>query len=211
MPRVGAILGAFIMQLYEHGLNIKRVHLVGQSLGAHIAGFAGRYINENHPKGEKIGRISGLDPAGPLYWKVLTIFENPYSLRASDADVVDCIHSNGGYLGTANNIGTVDFLVNGGSYQEYCGQFNSSFRFISERKKKKSVGMLGLKCDFLDICNHAFSSIFYQVTIGSKEYKASKSADSCQDVIVFGDQFDGNASGVYYVLTENNYPFKSIC
>lgn len=137
VPRVGAILGAFIMQLYEHGLDLKRVHLVGQSLGAHIAGFAGRYINENHPRGEKIGRISGLDPAGPLYWKVLTIFENPYSLRASDADVVDCIHSNGGYLGTANNIGTVDFLVNGGSYQEYCGQFNSSFRFISERKRRK--------------------------------------------------------------------------
>ena len=82
---VGKQISLLINAINQH-LNFEPAsyHLIGFSLGAHIAGFAGSEI-------KNISRITGLDPASPL-------FEN-YSVRArldpSDAKFVDVIHSNG--------------------------------------------------------------------------------------------------------------------
>lgn len=88
-----------------------RFHLIGFSLGAHVAGFAGQEITN-------ISRITGLDPASPL-------FEGyPVNVRLdpSDAKFVDVIHSNGdgfirGGLGVYEPMGSVDFYPNGGRVQ----------------------------------------------------------------------------------------------
>lgn len=66
------------------GLELSRVHLIGFSLGAHVSGFAG-----SDSPGLK--RITGLDPAGPLFEA-----QHPKArLDSSDANFVDVIHSNG--------------------------------------------------------------------------------------------------------------------
>lgn len=41
------------------------VHLVGFSLGAHVAAISGHFIVTSTNSEELVGRISGLDPAGP--------------------------------------------------------------------------------------------------------------------------------------------------
>ena len=41
------------------------IHLVGHSLGGHIAGFAGKKLWALRQ--EKVGRITALDPAEPLF------------------------------------------------------------------------------------------------------------------------------------------------
>jgi len=43
----------------------KMIHLIGHSLGCHVAGIAGKRMFAE--TGQKIGRISGLDPAAPSY------------------------------------------------------------------------------------------------------------------------------------------------
>ena len=46
-------------------LSLDKIHMVGHSLGGHVLGFAGKKLRlSNH---DKIGRITGLDPAEPLF------------------------------------------------------------------------------------------------------------------------------------------------
>lgn len=63
---------------------------IGHSLGAHIAGSAGR--NLQYKTNKLLPRITGLDPASPCFneGEVLT------GLARGDAVFVDIIHSNSG-------------------------------------------------------------------------------------------------------------------
>ncbi|GIY87028.1 pancreatic lipase-related protein 2, partial [Caerostris extrusa] len=65
------------------GVEMKRVHIIGHSLGAHTAGYAGERL-------PNLGRITGLDPAGPYFRKV----PRNVQLDDTDATFVDVIHSN---------------------------------------------------------------------------------------------------------------------
>ncbi|XP_065076755.1 uncharacterized protein LOC135700239 [Ochlerotatus camptorhynchus] len=112
---VGRQLAYLLKGLEKHNkLNMSRVHLIGFSLGSHVAGFAGMEL-----KG--LQRITGLDPAGPLFES-----QHPHArLDDTDAGFVDVIHSNGenlilGGLGSWQPMGTVDFYPNGGRVQHGC-------------------------------------------------------------------------------------------
>ncbi|XP_060804419.1 pancreatic lipase-related protein 2-like [Amyelois transitella] len=111
VPAVGQGLGQFIRYLISvTGARYEDIHLVGFSLGAHLVGNAGRELLG------RVARITGLDPAGPLW--VL----NANRLRPSDARYVEVIHTNGAYtgLGIGMSIGHADFYPNGGSFQPGC-------------------------------------------------------------------------------------------
>ncbi|XP_075970347.1 uncharacterized protein LOC142972864 isoform X2 [Anticarsia gemmatalis] len=112
---VGKQLAMLLQGFAKHiDLRFEDVHLIGFSLGAHVAGFAGSELRN-------ISRITGLDPAGPLFE-----FQDPRArLDRSDAKFVDVIHSNGetlilGGLGAAQPLGHVDFYPNGGRVQHGC-------------------------------------------------------------------------------------------
>lgn len=79
------------------------MHLIGFSLGAHVVGFTGK-------KFQGISRITGLDPAGPLYLEV----DESRRLTTTDAKFVDILHSDVLRCGFNRSLGHVDFYVNGG-------------------------------------------------------------------------------------------------
>lgn len=85
-----------------------RVHLIGHSLGAQIAGSAGRHYSRL-TGGRQILRVTGLDPANPCFYNGKTL----PGLSSRDAHYVDIIHSNPAYLGTAAQVGHADFYVEG--------------------------------------------------------------------------------------------------
>lgn len=83
------------------------IHIIGHSLGAHIAGSAG--IHFQHLTGKMIPRITGLDPANPCFNEG----EQLSGLSRGDATFVDIIHTNSRVLGKRAPIGDVDFYPNG--------------------------------------------------------------------------------------------------
>uniref|UniRef100_A0A2M4AG01 Putative lipase n=1 Tax=Anopheles triannulatus TaxID=58253 RepID=A0A2M4AG01_9DIPT len=121
---VGRQLALLLRLLRLHnGLRPSRVHLIGFSLGSHVAGFAGSEFSNVSGTGnaDSLWRITGLDPAGPLFEA------QPPEVRldAGDAQFVDVIHSNGenlilGGLGSWQPMGTVDYYPNGGRVQHGC-------------------------------------------------------------------------------------------
>ena len=77
----------FVDLIHETGLDPAKIHIVGHSLGSHVAAHIGRQIQRNGLG--KIGRISALDPAKPL-------FDSTDRIGKNDADFVDVIHTNAG-------------------------------------------------------------------------------------------------------------------
>ncbi|CAH1995326.1 unnamed protein product [Acanthoscelides obtectus] len=111
---VGQCVAVLAVSLVPLGISPTLVHVIGFSLGAHIAGFAGSHLN--NVLGYSFGRITGLDPALPLFAKS----SNDWKLDSSDAAFVDIIHTSSGTFGKIEATGHLDFYVNGGSLQPFC-------------------------------------------------------------------------------------------
>lgn len=152
------VVGAEIALMIETLQKLKDVspmdcHIIGHSLGAHIAGYAGERLN-------KLGRITGLDPAQPYFQYM------PPSVRLdkTDADFVDVIHTDSASikflaLGMSQAIGHVDFYPNNGMSQPGCtyAMFHSIFL----------EGLVDAARRFV-ACNHQRAVDFFTYSINYK-------------------------------------------
>lgn len=110
--KVATVLKEFIDWMLVEGASLDNIYMIGVSLGAHIAGFVGKMFNG------QLGRITGLDPAGPLFNG-----KPPEDrLDPGDAQFVDVIHSDTDALGYKEPLGNIDFYPNGGLDQPGCPQ-----------------------------------------------------------------------------------------
>ncbi|KAK2503251.1 hypothetical protein MC885_010234 [Smutsia gigantea] len=113
---VGAQVAQMLsMLLTNHSYSPSQVHLIGHSLGAHVAGEAGS-------KTPGLGRITGLDPVEASFQGT----PEEVRLDPSDADFVDVIHTDAAPLipfvgfGSSQLMGHLDFFPNGGEEMPGC-------------------------------------------------------------------------------------------
>lgn len=102
--------------LVDFKIKPDKIHIIGHSLGAHIASFVGKIYFDK--RGVKLGRITGNDPACPVFedwW-----YPGEERINKNVAKFVDIIHTNAGIYGIKNPAGHADFYPNGGKVQPGC-------------------------------------------------------------------------------------------
>ncbi|KAF4076417.1 hypothetical protein AMELA_G00215010 [Ameiurus melas] len=117
---VGREVAQFIDWLEVIGYPLEKLHVLGYSLGAHVAGIAGNLSNN------KVNRITGFDPAGPTFEHA----DKPNRLSPDDAKFVDVLHTNTRgspdlSIGIQRPVGHVDIYPNGGTFQPGCSLQNT--------------------------------------------------------------------------------------
>ncbi|GBP27134.1 Pancreatic triacylglycerol lipase [Eumeta japonica] len=181
VPAVGRGLGQFINFLHSMGLPYNNVHLVGFSLGSHLVGNAGRET------GGRVARVTGLDPAGPLWTS------SSERLRGTDGVYVEAIHTDGGYtvggLGIGTAIAQADFFPNGGISQPGC---------------------------LTNICNHNrawelfAASVSYNHLIGNQcDSNLQITLNTCRGAQLHmgNDNLNKRGNGMFRLDTDRRYPY----
>jgi predicted esterase len=74
-------VGETLVNLNEHGFDVKNILLIGFSLGAHLVGEVGRTVRDVSNKSLTLSKIVGLDPAGPGFFPL-----NPYLVALNKND-----------------------------------------------------------------------------------------------------------------------------
>jgi len=209
---VGKQVALLIDSINKEGITINNnTHLVGFSLGAHVSGFVGKEL-------KNLSRITGLDPAGPLFEG----YSPKVRLDKSDADYVDVIHSNGdsliiGGLGAWEPIGHVDFYPNGGRAQRGCQNLligglydfiysystkNESYRYLCNHRRayKLFTDSISPKCKFT-----AFPCDSYEKFESGQCFACNSEVGECGELGYRSNESPGRGS--LYLLTREEEPF----
>ncbi|XP_021949169.1 lipase member H [Folsomia candida] len=194
---VGEKIGEFLATLYKRDVvkDLGTVHIIGSSLGAHVAGIAGHILRSDYGLENKLGRITGLDPAGLFYRGRKAVDER---LDKDDANFVDVIHTNMGQLGLQEIIGHASFYPNGGRYQERCYSFSNPIAMIAEQ--------VSGRCSHLIAATYFKESIIEHTNITAckaeswDNYRALTRTTGCQERVSFGDSCPASARGLFYLM-----------
>ncbi|XP_013142799.1 PREDICTED: pancreatic lipase-related protein 2-like [Papilio polytes] len=193
--KVGATTAEYINKLSEAGLQLDKLHLIGHSLGSHVAGYTARDLKNKFNKTVK--RLTALDPAFPAFYPDGVVMEH---VCERDAEFVDVIHTDAGGYGAPVRTGTADFWPNGGRRtQPGCPRF----------------APVPLSDD--NLCSHWRSWRFYAESVRNPEAFPASPADSYQKfkdntkpevgMVYMGADCDLRAKGSYYLTTNASDPF----
>ncbi|XP_050310527.1 lipase member H-A-like [Anthonomus grandis grandis] len=184
---VGDAIANFLIQTR---LRPDKIHLIGYSLGSQLAGFVGKaYENLG---GKKVGRITALDPAGPMWGK----HELEERLCQTDAEFVDVVHTDIQMFGYTNPCGHVDFYPNGGTDQPGCEGTSPEENCNHRRAPALFIESINSQIVATEIDIYEDEQL--NVVINRRENPKR---------VVFGEGCDPEARGVFYFETRAHRPY----
>jgi len=192
---VGQWASRMIEYLYktQNAIDLTTTHFMGHSLGSHVGGFCG--AETQFQINEKIGRITALDPALPLFGQK----EDDERIDPTDATYVDVVHTAGGHM-----------LDGGLAFIEPRGHLD----FYPNRGLP---GQPGCGLDLAGTCSHGRCYSYFAESIGNptgfrackcpgwEEYEADC---QCTQIEYMGEfAKHSSAHGSYYLVTNGKSPF----
>ncbi|XP_066270859.1 pancreatic triacylglycerol lipase-like [Branchiostoma lanceolatum] len=179
-----------------------QMHIIGHSLGAHTAGYVGHSLGS-------LGRITGLDPAEPLFEHTDPLVR----IDPTDAAFVDIIHTDGSSIltvgfGLDQPVGDVDFYPEGGARQPGCGTETIPSKIFSDGFQSAERALS---------CSHSRAiELFTKDTTGRHllscmcwdDYEAGDCNDCAGRCSVMGFHADKHGGrGSLYLNTNDKDPF----
>ncbi|CAG9806296.1 unnamed protein product [Chironomus riparius] len=186
----GRICGQLRYFVKETQIDIANLHVIGHSLGCHIATHIGRCFD-----GE-IGRLTALDAAGPFFTKFST---DAYS--RNDFLFVDSIHTSAGLAGEFEVRGHAAFFPNGGVAPQPGCEASDLISFTA--------------CSHYRVSNYFAESILLPTTFLAHQCELSliqlptahRNCHNGSNVVLMGEHIDHNTRGVFYLQTFSTFPF----
>lgn len=187
---VGEYLGQFLEFLNrDSNLEYKDVHISGHSLGSYVAGFAGAYHDG------RVGRITGLDPASPLFETISGIVDPEYRLDPTDAQFVDVIHTSGPTFGFLAPLGHADFYPNDGKIPQPGCSFVPTITYCSHSRAHQlmteSIG----------------STVGFKARMCESWEKYKEQLCDYNPVILMGEYASTSLRGKFYLSTNGAPPY----
>ncbi|XP_070311185.1 lipase member I isoform X3 [Odocoileus virginianus] len=189
--KVAVSLSRYIQNLLKHGASLDNFHFIGVSLGAHISGFVGKIFHG------RVGRITGLDPAGPQF------SGKPANGRLdyTDANFVDVIHTD------TNGLEFIKCDHQRAVYL-FMATLETSCNFISFSCRSYKDYKAGLCADCADFKEKSCPKLGYQTELW-KDILKERIENTTHRTTVFLDTVGTNPFCTYYfvlsiiVLDEN--------
>uniref|UniRef100_T1GCR5 Lipase domain-containing protein n=1 Tax=Megaselia scalaris TaxID=36166 RepID=T1GCR5_MEGSC len=144
-------------------------------------------------------KISGLDPANPMFTSFETWFTTG-TLRSSDALFVDIIHTDIGFYGTIHSKGHVNFFPNGGRrYQPGCPITILNKDATCSHRRSWIYWAESLRGDSMFIGTKAFNYFIF-LTGRFRRFRS-------KDFAIMGPECSKFSNGNYYFKTAKMAPF----
>ncbi|XP_030383311.1 phospholipase A1 VesT1.02-like [Scaptodrosophila lebanonensis] len=187
VPGVGKRIAKMIMFLSNNfQLNLKNLTIIGNSLGAQVAGFVGKALGNG-----RVRNIVALDAAAPLFDE-----DNENDrISAQDAAYVEGIHTNAGHYGLVKPFGHSDFYPNGGEIQP-----NTKDKALSHNRA----------VDYYveAVRNDCYSTVLCKSLIGALEKSCGKKRSKVRMGSISNDL---HIRGIYYVPVNAKEPYGELC
>jgi hypothetical protein len=210
---VGAYTALVFQRLLQvSGSQSARMWCAGHSLGSHVCGHTGMKM----PTNQRLGRITGMDPAGPNFE---TNSDKRIGLNPTAATFVDILHTDSDELGTRRDIGHVDFYPSGGADQPGC--------ILRDFFRNEDVEMWDDETPVqYSLCSHARSNLFLTESIKRDCFHATRvctdynrlpaSCSTCTGCGAFPCSYMGygadsacRKTGIFYLTVTSRAPYCS--
>ncbi|XP_047103185.1 pancreatic lipase-related protein 2-like isoform X1 [Schistocerca piceifrons] len=214
---VGRQLALLLLHMIQSGIQPSQIHVIGFSLGAHVAACASNILRSHNIL---LGRITGLDPASPIY-KSSLLLQSYRKLDTNDAAYVDIIHTDGSRtwaegFGLLRPLGHADFYPNGGRTQPGCTEGYAAVVVshlegtVNSSTVCSHVRAWSLFLETLNEPNSECQFIAYPCSEGEglpcfPPKEACKDPSSC--AIMGWRAQESQARGALYLVTRDRHPF----